>query len=280
MPELPEVETVRRTLLSQVKDKTIKTIKVLYKNIIDGNKEEFVNALTGKKIQDIKRHGKFLIFILSGDIVMLSHLRMEGKYLYRESANIYNKHEHIVFVLDNGYDLIYKDVRKFGRMYLRNIMNYKNTNPLAKLGLEPFSDDLTPEYLLEKFKNKKKSIKEVLLSQDVICGHGNIYVDEALFASKIHPKRSAMSISKEEAIDLIKYSKQIFSKAIEEKGTTLYSYSSGNGVIGNYQNFLKVHKREGLPCPICSTPIEKIKIGGRSTYFCPNCQNNLEDENK
>jgi len=178
----------------------------------------------------------------------------------------------VIFELDDNTELRYKDTRKFGRMHLIKKDELDNCKALVNVGLEPFAENLTSDYLLEKYKTKKLPIKTVLLDQTIISGLGNIYADEVLYASKIHPLRNALDLNEKECERIIESSKRIILKAIEEGGTTIKSYTSSLGVIGNYQNYLKVHTKENALCEVCHEKIQKIKVGGRSTYFCKNCQ--------
>ncbi len=271
MPELAEVETVRNVLKKRILHKRIKEVIILYGKIIENGEKEFKNILINNEFQDIKRIGKWLIFELK-DHYLLSHLRMEGKYFIKNKDEEYAKHEHVIIRFNDDTDLRYHDTRKFGVMKIIKKEDLYNTEEIKKQGIEANSDELTSEYLLNKFKNKTMPMKTCLLDQEVISGLGNIYVDEVLFASQIHPLRKPNSITKKECERIITSSKRILTKAIEEGGTTIKSYTSSLGVIGNYQNFLQVHKREGKSCPICGNTIKRIKVGGRSTYFCENCQ--------
>ena len=194
---------------------------------------------------------------------------MEGKYFYTDLEEI-NKHEHVIFTLNNNKLLKYKDVRKFGVMYLVKKDKLFIDTPLSKLGYEPFDNKLTVSYLRDKFKNKKIAIKTVLLDQEIISGLGNIYDDEVLFKSRINPLKKANLLSDLEIELIIKSSKEILSDAIKYGGTTIRSYTSSLGVSGSYQDKLLVHTKKS--CVYCKSKIEVIKIGGRSTYYCPNCQ--------
>ena len=186
MPELPEVETVKNGLIKKVKGRKILKCKVLWDGIIAyPDKQEFIKEITNQTINDITRRGKFLMFILD-DYYLISHLRMEGKYFIKESTEELNKHDHVIFSLDNSKELRYNDTRKFGKMYLVKF-NELDKSPISKLGKEPWDEDLTKEYLKEKL-NKKKAIKTLLLDQSIITGIGNIYADEILFLSHIHPE--------------------------------------------------------------------------------------------
>ena len=164
------------------------------------------------------------------------------------------------------------DTRKFGKMYLIKKEDIDKIGPLVELGLEPWDDNLTSEYLLDKYKKKRLPIKSVLLDQNIIVGIGNIYADEILFLSKINPLKKCNLITKEEAENIIKYTKKVLEAAIEKGGTTIRTYSSVDGVHGLFQNELFVHGKDKNNCPTCNTKIEKIKVGGRGTYYCPKCQ--------
>ncbi len=271
MPELAEVETVRNVLKKKILNKRIIDVKVLYTKMIDNDIDEFKNILIDNKFIDIKRIGKWLIFELN-NYYLLSHLRMEGKYFIKNSSDSYEKHEHVIISFQDNTDLRYHDTRKFGRMKLVLKSELYNTLEIKKQGIEAISDKLTSDYLLEKFKGKYTPIKTSLLDQEIISGLGNIYADEVLFASGINPLRKTSSITKNECDKIISSSKEILLKAIEEGGTTIKSYTSSLGVTGNYQNYLCVHKKEGTPCMKCNNIIKRIKVGGRSTYYCSNCQ--------
>ncbi|MBP8687957.1 MAG: DNA-formamidopyrimidine glycosylase [Candidatus Gastranaerophilaceae bacterium] len=272
MPELPEVETVKESLKLRLNNKKIIRTRVLWDNIIAyPSKEKFIKETANQSINDVKRRGKFLLFDLD-DYYLLSHLRMEGKYFFKTKDDDINKHEHVIFDLDDGSELRYMDTRKFGKMYLIKKEDIDKIGPLVKLGLEPWDDNLTSEYLLDKYKKKKLPIKSVLLDQNIIVGIGNIYADEILFLSKINPLKKCNLITKEEAENIIKYTKKVLEAAIEKGGTTIRTYSSVDGVHGLFQNELFVHGKDKNNCPICNTKIEKIKVGGRGTYYCPKCQ--------
>lgn len=197
---------------------------------------------------------------------------MEGKYYIKEHNEEINKHEHIIFELDNGLDLRYHDVRKFGRMDLVKKEDIESVEGVHKQGIEPIDGKLSKEYLYERFKDSNLTMKELLLDQTIISGLGNIYVDEVLFKSNINPSRVGKSISLDECEKIKLSSKEIIENAIKCGGTTIRSYTSSLGVIGHYQEYLMVHKRENEPCKVCGSIIKRIKIGGRSTYYCPKCQ--------
>lgn len=269
MPELPEVETVRKTLKKHILNKTIKKVEIYYDDIVVNDKEEFINLVQNKKIIDILRVGKWLIFDLE-DYYLLSHLRMEGKYFLKDRKEIRNKHEHVIFFLDD-ITLRYHDTRKFGKMYLVKKEELYLNSPLKNIGLEPFNDKLTIDYLKGKIL-KNKPIKSLLLEQNIIAGIGNIYADEILFLSKINPFTKGKDLNDNNLALIIKYSKEVMEKAIEMGGTTIRSYTSSLGVTGRFQQELLVHCREHEKCYFCHQEIVKTVIQGRGTYYCPNCQ--------
>lgn len=271
MPEIAEVETVKNTLKKRILNKKIINVNIIYEKMIDSNIDEFKKELINNSFKDILRRGKWLIFELN-KYYLLSHLRMEGKFFIKESNEEIAKHEHVIISFEDNTDLRYHDTRKFGRMKLIKKEELETTEEIQKQGLEPNDKKLTKEYLLDNFKKKRLPIKTVLLDQTIISGLGNIYSDEVLYGAKIHPLRSANTITLEECDKIIESANKIISKAIEKGGTTIRSYTSSLGVKGSYQDYLKVHKREGMPCDSCQKPIKRIKVGGRSTYFCEHCQ--------
>jgi formamidopyrimidine-DNA glycosylase len=271
MPEIAEVETVRNTLKKQILKKKISNVKILYNKMIESDITFFKNNLIGEEFIDIKRRGKWLIFE-TNNYYLLSHLRMEGKFFLKKTTDEIEKHEHVIISFNDNNDLRYHDTRKFGRMKLINKDELENTKEIKKQGFEPGSKELTSDYLMEKFKNKNLPVKTLLLDQTIISGLGNIYANEVLFASHINPLKKGKNITKKEAEDIVISSDKIIKRAIELGGTTIKSYTSSLGVIGNYQNELMVHKKENEPCKICNNPIKNIKVNGRSTYYCENCQ--------
>lgn len=272
MPELPEVETVKNTLKKILLNKRIKSVRVYYDNIIEyPSSKEFVDKIKNQCINDIKRRGKWLMFELD-DYFLLSHLRMEGKYFLKHVSDEVEKHEHVIFELDSGEELRYRDTRKFGKMLLISKDEILECKQIKELGLEPWDETLTSSYLLDKYKNKKLPIKSVLLDQSIITGIGNIYADEILFLSKINPCTVTSTLTKKNCEEIIKHTRSVLERAIELGGTTIRSYESSEGVHGRFQINLLVHNRKDEKCPNCGTLITKIVVGGRGTYYCKVCQ--------
>jgi len=271
MPELPEVETVRQQLKALVLGQTIQDIKIYYDPIVKMPKLDFIKQVVGQTFKDIKRYGKYLFFEMTQDIIV-SHLRMEGKYYLRHSLKDLTKHDHIVFVLKDNLFLTYHDVRKFGTMELIQKSD-KQAYILDKgLGPEINAEDIDFLPVYKKIKSSERAIKSILLDQKVLAGLGNIYVDETLFLAKIHPKKKGKSLSKKQVKNILSKAKLVIDHAIELGGTTIRSYHSTLGIDGRFQNQLNVHTKKGQDCQVCGQEIVKIKVGGRGTYYCPNCQ--------
>ncbi len=269
MPELPEVETVKTILETTVIGKTINNIIIKYSKIIQNvNETEFKESLIGQTFREIKRKGKYLICVLD-DYYLIVHLRMEGKFFLMHNETL-GKHDHIIFVFNNS-NLRYNDTRKFGTMHLfKKDVSIYEIYPLNKLGPEPFDQEFNWKYLKNKFLNSRKPIKTTLLDQSIVSGLGNIYVDEVLFMSSINPLTTTKDISDEEIYDIITNSQIVLRKAIKLGGTTIRSFQSSHLITGRFQNELLVHTKE--ICPRCYAKIEKIKVGGRGTYYCSHCQ--------
>lgn len=275
MPELPEVEIVRRGLELQIKNKTIKSVQVLYPKIIKtpSDIKQFQWMLEGETIQSIDRKGKYLIFH-TDRLALISHLRMEGKYIFNEEhPTVFDKHTHVLFFFTDGSVLQYRDVRKFGTMDLLAKEEANEFPKLKKLGQEPICLEFSADRFIQEVQSRHAPIKQLLLNQEIVSGLGNIYADETLALSKIHPLRSGSSLSDEEITQIIASMKTVLEKAIEKGGSTIRSYESFYGK-GSMQEHFRIYGRTGKPCMTCGTPIEKIRVGGRGTHFCPICQKN------
>lgn len=272
MPELPEVETVRRGLTDLVAGCRIKSVEVRYQKMINLSADNFNKALVSRTIDKIDRRGKYLLIRISGGLTIVSHLRMEGKYDVEPEGTPVGKHTHVIFHLMDGRQLRYNDTRKFGRMNLVDTGNEMTVAGLKTIGPEPTESDLKLDYMVKIFGKSRKVIKPFLLDQSNIAGLGNIYADEVLWMSKIHPEQPANTLSLDEIKILRKNIINEIQKAIAGHGTTVHSYSNAYGEAGSFQNQLSVYGREGQPCLRCGTPIVKIKLAQRGTHFCPACQ--------
>lgn len=271
MPEIAEVRTVAKVLNSSVVGKKIIGVDIIYAGIIDGDIEEFKNSIKGLTITQVSNYGKWLFLVL-GDYTIMSHLRMEGKYFYKDSKEKIEKHEHIIFHLDNNHDLRYHDTRKFGVMKLVKTEDIHKTKEISKLGIEPDNQALTGKYIYNAIHKIKGPIKSALLDQTIINGLGNIYADEVLFKARLNPEKECNKVSLKSCDLIVESAKKIITDATKYGGTTIRSYTSSLGVKGSYQDYLCVHTKDGSACPICGSIIKKIRVGGRGTYFCPKCQ--------
>ncbi|KRM54904.1 DNA-formamidopyrimidine glycosylase [Lacticaseibacillus sharpeae] len=273
MPELPEVETVRRNLSGLIIGKQISQVGTDWEKILNGGLQLFRDALIGQRFIAVDRRGKYLLLRLSGDNTIISHLRMEGKYaLMEDHDEPHARFTHVWFTFTDGSELRYFDSRKFGRMTLVQTGTEMQTAGLATIGPEPTAADFSVTDFASKLARHKKAIKSVILDQATVAGVGNIYADETLWMSKIHPERPANSLQPEEVQALHDNIIAELSQAIDLGGTTVHSYVNALGKEGGFQNKLNVYGRTGEPCLRCGTPIEKIKVGGRGTHFCPHCQ--------
>ena len=272
MPELPEVETVINTIRPHIINKEIEKIEVYYDRLIQSNLDEFKTKLINQKFINVTRYGKFIFLHLTNDFVIITHLRMEGKFRFENSHNLRKKHTSAGFFFKDGTSLAFDDTRKFGLMYLSDEANFKETKMIKKLGIEANKiSENDYEFLIKKFK-KNKCIKELLLDQSILAGIGNIYADEILFTTKINPFRKGNDISDEKYHEIFKASNQILNKAITLGGSTIHSFHPSEGVDGKFQETLLCYGKSGTPCPNCNTTLHKDFIGGRGTTFCPNCQ--------
>ncbi len=274
MPELPEIEAIKRVIEPQIKGFAVQRITVNRPEVVahPSSADEFCTRITGQFFTEIDRRGKFLILCLnSGDKVVL-HLRMTGCLLVTPADYPEEKHTHLVFHLSGGRELRFSDTRRFGRFWLLRQGEADTYTGMEKLGAEPFEPGFSGEYLSTHLGKRKKAIKECLLDQNVIAGIGNIYSDEILFASCIHPERPANTLTTEEWDRLASVIPERLAFFVEKNKTTPEEYLAAKGQDYRNTPFLQVYGHEGEPCPICGTALCRITIGGRSSVYCPVCQ--------
>jgi formamidopyrimidine-DNA glycosylase len=273
MPELPEVETIRRELRPKIRNKKIVDCVPLRPDVIAHPKPaDFCKAIVGEKIVDVKREAKYLILELSNDKRLIIHLRLSGTMVLAPLGVEPEKFSRIVFRLEDR-QLFFKEPRVLGRAYLlKGSERPTNLKGFFNLGCEPISADFNETYLREKIKHRKALIKNLLLDQNICAGMGNIYSDEALFRAGIRPTRRAYRITRKEMSRLGKSLRDVIKEGIKNFGTSVADYHRTDGKDGNFQNFLNVYGREGEPCRKCGTKIAVKKIGNRSTRYCPKCQ--------
>ncbi len=287
MPELPEVETIRRDLKDKILNLQIKEILILDNRSLKGESvKKFKEDLEGSRFIDIERRGKLLIFKLSKkDKFLLVHLKMTGQLIYKnkkqiiagghsekkDDFNLPNNHTRVIFKFSKDKELYFNDLRIFG--YLK-IVNEKQKDNIVdnNFGFEPLGADFTLENFKQILKNRKISIKALLLNQKLIAGIGNIYADETLFLSGVRPARRVDTLKEEEIKKLFLSIKKILKQAIEKRGTTFNNYVDSSGNKGNFIKYLKVYGRQGQKCKKCGSEIKKIKHAGRGTHYCPDCQ--------
>ena len=273
MPELPEVETIKNTLKQFVINKQIEEVHVYWPNIIKepDDVDHFKMVLSGQTIHDITRKGKFLLFQMD-DYVLVSHLRMEGKYSVEQAAEPVKKHTHVIFTFTDGDQLRYNDVRKFGTMHVYHKGVELLEKPLNKLGPDPFDEAFTFDYFYKKLKKTQRVVKSALLDQTIVAGLGNIYVDETLFKANVHPLTRSDKLTKKEIKAIQTEAINILAQAVKQGGTTIRSYVNGQGEMGMFQQELYVYGQENEACKECGNPITKMKVAGRGTHICSTCQ--------
>lgn len=292
MPELPEVETIRRGLLPQLAGRAIVNVATGDRKIFQSPPEDLIGKLPGAKVRTVGRRGKYLIFDL-GRLQLVIHLGMTGQLtlrnpeepdspgflrhpatqLQRARQHPPDRHTHLQLQFDDGCTLCLRDPRKFGKVLLFDAAGGGlETFLAARLGLEPFSDEYLPAAFLLRLGSRSASIKSVLLDQHVVAGVGNIYADEALFAAGIHPLRRAHRLRRQEKLRLFDTIRRVLELGIQFGGTTLRDYIDSDGQSGGFQDELRVYGRPGEPCRRCGTPIVKIYVAQRGTHFCPICQ--------
>lgn len=273
MPELPEVETIKRVLEPQLKGLKITNVTVNRPEVTAyPAADEFCRLLIGQSVSGMMRRGKFLQILLnSGDRIVL-HLRMTGCLLFTPADFLEEKHTHIVFEMSDGRQLRFLDMRRFGRFWLLQNGEEDTYSGIAKLGMEPFDKELTAEYLKIHLGKRKKAIKECLLDQSMIAGIGNIYADEILFTARIHPARPAGSLQSAEWERLAQVIPERLSYFIEKNQITPEEYLETKGQDYRNTPFLQVYGHAGKACPVCGNLLCRMVIGGRSSVYCPECQ--------
>ena len=267
MPELPEVETIKKALEPFLVGRTFSGVRISDTRPVQRlSLDEFCGGLAGRKITGLSRRGKYLIIGLSGGGNLIIHLRMTGALLWDPSEE--EPFTRLEFFFDGGGRLIYTDVRRFGAMYLTADPN----EVVGKLGIEPLSRRFTPKALADMLKSRSLPVKSSLLNQEHIAGIGNMYADEALFVAKIHPQQRADSLTTAQIIRLHGAIKQVLKQGIKNRGASVRNYRGPDGSKGRAHEEFCVAHREGLPCPACGSPIKRIVVGQRGTCYCPRCQ--------
>lgn len=273
MPELPEVETIRRIIGPQVSGRSITSLEIHNPQIIAfPDADTFSSSLVGCSFTGMSRRGKFLIFHLDNGSRLVLHLRMTGQMLVTPADYQEEKHTHLKAELSDGKQIRYIDIRRFGRFWLLGKDQADTVTGMDKLGIEPDDKLLTANFLIEKLNKRKKAIKEMLHDQTIIAGIGNIYSDEILHAARIYPEKSCNALTNAEWKRLAEQIPKVIAWAIEANEITPEDYLAGKGKEYRNTPFLKAYGHNGKPCEICGTLFEKLTVGGRSSCYCPKCQ--------
>ncbi len=269
MPELPEVETIVRVLEKSLIGEQVKKIRLFYKPLLETTSPYPLSVLEGAKFQSFDRRGKFLIFSFSNGKSWVLHLRMEGKFHLYDKEMPFDKHTHLWIETEN-HQVHYLDTRKFSRMAVVDDLDEYFID--KNLGVEPFSAEFTAKHLYDGIHNSKRAIKALLLDQKIVVGIGNIYADEILFASKVHPETMGAKVSKHKAKEIFENTKSVLDAAIKQGGTTVRSYTSSLNVHGRFQVALNAYGQFGKPCANCGSILRKTKVSGRTSVYCGKCQ--------
>jgi formamidopyrimidine-DNA glycosylase len=271
VPELPEVETVVRTLAPRLCGRTIRGVQVGRKRLRRRWNARWEPRVRDASITAVQRRGKWILVDLGTSDCLLIHLGMTGRLRVVAAEEPAETHTHVVFALDQGdEELRFRDARRFGSVTLLSTQERMTFFRSQHLGPEPF--DLRTTQLFAVLSNTRRCLKAVLLDQQVVAGVGNIYADEALFEARLHPARPGQSTARAEAERLRRAIIKVLERAIAKKGSTIRDYLDGDGQSGGYQREFRVYQRTGAPCSRCRTPIAQIRLAGRSTHFCPQCQ--------
>lgn len=272
MPELPEVETVRRGLEGALIGATIKKVKLHRGNLRTPFPKNFEKVLAGRKISAISRRAKYLLFYFDNDVLLIAHLGMTGKFsVLKNKDNKLSAHDHVVFDLDDGRHLIYNDTRRFGLMELCKKSELATHKLLINLAPEPLEDEFTAKYLEKALSKRKTPIKPTIMDQKIVVGVGNIYANEALFMAGISPLKPANELGKKIPL-LIICIRNVLNDAIKAGGSTISDFAHVSGESGYFQHNFHVYGREGKPCNKCKNSILMIRQAGRATFYCPKCQ--------
>jgi formamidopyrimidine-DNA glycosylase len=272
MPELPEVETIRRGLEERLAGRTITTLRIppdLGKPVpvVKGMDEaSFREGVIGARIDGVSRRGKYLVLQLDSGQMLVIHLRMTGALLFQEAPE--DRFVRAVFSFDDGSEMRFSDVRKFGGLWLVEDLSQVT----QALGPEPLGDGFSEELLALAVAGRKAPVKSIILDQRRIAGIGNIYADEACFAAKINPQRLGATLTSEEVVGLHAAIRDVLTAGLDHGGASFRDYRNTGGNVGSMQKHVKVFRRTGKPCYVCGATIERVKVGGRSTHFCPTCQ--------
>ncbi|MBE0447120.1 MAG: bifunctional DNA-formamidopyrimidine glycosylase/DNA-(apurinic or apyrimidinic site) lyase [Actinobacteria bacterium] len=273
MPELPEVETIKREFAQVLTGRRIESVEVRSPIILDIPSSQFVGRVEGAEFRNVTRRAKYLVVDLSNGFSLIIHLKISGQLLYVLPDRPIDDYTHIIFNLDDGKQLRLRDVNSFASIWLFKTTDIPSFFAYRKMGPEPLSPNFTYESFRALIKRHPRAmIKPLLINQHFVAGIGSIYADEILFYARVHPARKVSDLSEEEIRRIYDGTRQILPEAISHRGTTTQFYLDLRGQKGEHQNYLKVHAKAGKPCEGCPGVVEKIELSGRGTYLCPSCQ--------
>jgi len=271
MPELPEVETIVRSLLPLVTGKAVRSVHVLCTDLRRALGPCFGASLTGRRIVSVRRRAKYMLFDLDDGRCWIVHLGMSGRLLRVKqlASHERRKHDHVIVGLSDGAGLVFHDPRRFGLMAVEDAAS---STLLSAIGPEPLGRGFHAEYLSGLRRRTRRTVKDVLMDQRVVAGLGNIYVNEVLFTARVRPRRKLASLTAEECVRVVRATREILTEAIEHRGSSISDFLDGIGRRGAYQWRRRVYDRKGEPCRECATPIKAVVVGQRSSFYCPRCQ--------
>jgi formamidopyrimidine-DNA glycosylase len=273
VPELPEVETIVADLRPHLTGRTIVGCELIFPTIVRYPEPEvFIDSVAGMRIAGMRRRGKFILIDLDSDVVLVVHLGMTGQLRLVDPVTPIEKHTHVIFTLDDGRHLRYRDPRRFGRLLLGTEESLLASKKMPRLGPEPIDPSFVPDELYRSLRKRRTSLKAVLLDQGAIAGVGNIYADESMHRARLRPDRIASGLSRKSAQRLHESLRDSLLMAIKNRGSSVDTYRDAWGEIGGQQEKLLVYGRAGEPCFTCGRPLAMIRLAGRSTVFCTKCQ--------
>lgn len=276
MPELPEVESLRRILADEIVGRRVTEVAVAERRLRRALAEDFAGGLAGRTIANVCRRAKYLLIDLDGELTLMVHLGMSGSLTVRADAKGFPgldpRHDHVRFHLDNGAFLVYNDPRRFGLMKLLRRAELAEVEELKGIGPEPFGEDFNPDYFWRVTRGRTAAIKNLLMDQRIVAGVGNIYASEILFRARVRPTRRAGKVTRVEVARIVAITPQVLHEAIGRGGTTFRNYLDGRGEPGRFAERLLVYDRVEQPCPECGAAIRSVIVGQRSSFYCPRCQ--------
>ncbi len=272
MPELPEVETTCRGLRTLLRGRRITEVEVLEPRLRNPVSREFSSQLKGKNILDVERRGKYILILLEGERIWLSHLGMSGKMIFVEAERRREKHDHVIVKLNDGHELRYHDPRRFGLTVVVSQAELEALPRLKNLGLDPFDHQFNGVYLYSFAGNSRRRIRDLLMDQRTVAGLGNIYANEILFHAGVRPTTRALKLGRSRTEKIAKMTPQVLREAIRWCGTSFSDYRDVEDRRGEFQNHLRVYDREGESCVACASKIKRVNLGNRSAFYCPKCQ--------